>query len=141
MITISGEIEGVKELDRRLMISADNLEDFTAPFTSIERYLLNTWQMNFDARGGLFGGWPAAKKDYGHPLLEDTREMRDSFTSNVTSQFVEFGNSSDYFKFHQSSAPRTRLPRRVMMKLDQERKDQVVKTFQQWANDAIKKPS
>lgn len=41
--------------------------------------------------------------------------MRDSFIAKSTKTNVIITNSTDYFKYHQSSAPRRRLPRRQMI--------------------------
>lgn len=138
MIELYADDEGVAALDRRLMIVADDLDDWTDPFSQISDELLNTWQLNFSQRGGLFGGWQAPKKDYGHPLLEDTKEMRDSFASQSSRDFVKLWNTDPKFKYHQSREPRSKLPRRVMMMLDKERKDYITKTFQQYIIEVIR---
>lgn len=79
----------------------------------------------FNSQGGVFGSpWARLKtstllrktKRYpGRPPLVATGAMRDSFTHVAGSQQVLIGNKVDYFKYHQSTAPRLRLPRRQMM--------------------------
>ena len=41
-------------------------------------------------------------------------------------------NSDPKFKFHQSNKPRARLPRRVMLKIDMDRKTYINKAFQEY---------
>lgn len=41
--------------------------------------------------------------------------MQFSFYANADANSVVIGNSQPYFKYHQSTAPRTRLPRRQML--------------------------
>jgi len=132
MITISGEIEGDKELSRRLMIAADSLEDFSEPLESIGGELKKSFDENFSMRGGLFGGWQPRKDNNTWPLLEKTGDMRNSFTDEVHSDFVILTNTAPYFPYHQSNKPRQRLPRRVMMKIDQQRKTFITKAFQEY---------
>lgn len=124
------EIEGEKQFSRRLSLMADGVEDFTEPLEKVEGEVMKSFDRNFAARGGLFGGWPPPAKNYGHPLLEKTGEMRGAFVSVVSSDSVEFGNPTSYFKYHQSKEPRSKIPRRVMMKLDQQRRTFIVKAFQ-----------
>lgn len=130
-ITIDAGIEGEVQLQRKLLVVADGVKDFKEPLRRIEEEVLKSFQDNFDARGGLFGGWPPAKKDYGHPLLEDSGAMRSNFQSRIGKDFVRLYNPTSYFVYHQSNAPRSKLPRRVMMKLDQQRKTFIVKAFQE----------
>lgn len=137
-IQIDAELEGEHQLSRRLLVVADGVKDWQAPLRDIEGELLKSFQDNFDARGGLFGGWPARKKDYPWPILEKTGAMRDNFQSQIGNDFVRLYNPTDYFVYHQSNAPRSKLPRRVMMKLDQQRKMFIVKAFQNHIVDLLK---
>lgn len=47
--------------------------------------------------------------------LEDTGKMRHDFYFKAGNTMVEVGNKADYFKYHQSTDPRHRLPRRQML--------------------------
>lgn len=132
MLTLEGYDQGFKELSRTLMVMSDGLDDWDEPFKEIGGELVEVWDLNFAGRGSLFGGWEPAKMDYGHPLLEDTRAMRDSFGYGATKDTLELYNTDPKFRFHQSKEPRTKLPRRVMMMLDEERKQLVQKRFQEY---------
>jgi phage gpG-like protein len=131
------EVEGVPELSRRLMISADGISDFRTPLRQSGDELLRSFQLNFSERGRLFGGWAPRKPRYKNgvrvdtwPLLEKSGRMRNSFEDTITKNSVTLYNSAPYFAYHQSRMARARLPRRVMMKIDEERKTFIVKAFQ-----------
>lgn len=131
-IYLSAELEGEQQLSRRLGIIADGVEDFSPALENIEKELLHSVDANFSQRGGLFGGWVPRKDDNPWPLLEKTGELRGGFMSAVKSDYLEIGNSVSYFKYHQSNQPRARLPRRVMLKIDQTRKVFITKAFQEY---------
>lgn len=131
-ILLTADIEGEKELSRKLGIVADGVEDFTPALENIEKELVHSIDQNFSQRGGLFGGWQARKDSNPWPLLENTGELRSGFVSAVKSDYLEIGNYVPYFKYHQSNKPRAHLPRRVMMKIDQERKVFINKAFQEY---------
>ncbi|PYE13342.1 virion morphogenesis family protein [Williamsia limnetica] len=55
-------------------------------------------------------------KDYsGRPVLVRTGHMQSSFKHKADDSSVVVRNTAKYFPYHQSSAPRTKLPRRVMI--------------------------
>ena len=130
-VLLDAEIEGEKQLSRRLLIVSDGISDWKDPLHNIAGALHNAIESNFDSRGGLFGGWAPAAKDYGHPLLEKTGDMRGAFGDEINTDFLKISNPTPYFPYHQSNQPRSRLPRRVMMKLDQQRKTFIQKAFQE----------
>lgn len=132
MIFLDASIEGEQQVSRRLGIVADGVEDFSEPLENIADELLHSTDENFSQRGGLFGGWPVRKIDAPWPLLEKTGELRGGFMSAVKSDYAEIGNFVPYFKYHQSNKPRAHLPRRVMLKIDQQRKIYITKQFQEY---------
>lgn len=139
-------LEGDKQVSRRLMIVADGVKDFTQPLGNIGGELNKTFQLNFDAEGGLFGGWPERKPRYKNgqrvdtwPLLQKTGRMRQGFRQNVGKVTLVIFNPVEYFKYHQSNKPRRRLPRRVMMKIDNERANFIVKAFQAYIVGLMRK--
>jgi len=136
-IELSVELEGEKQLSRRLLIVADGVTDFTDPLNKIGGELKKTFDDNFDDEGSLFGGWRERKPQYRDgiridtwPLLQKTGEMRQSFESIVDKNSLTISNKAPYFVYHQSNKPRYKLPRRVMMKVDEERRQYIQKAFQ-----------
>jgi phage gpG-like protein len=145
-LDLTFSIEGDKQVSRRLMIVADGVTDFTQPLHSIGGELNKTFQLNFDAEGGLFGGWPERVPQYKNgqrvdtwPILQKTGRMRQGFQQNVGKVTLVIFNPVEYFKYHQSNKPRRRLPRRVMMKIDNERADYIVKAFQAYIVGLMRK--
>ena len=86
------------------------------------RYFSN---QGFSSQGGVFGSpWPplstrtltSKNKSYpGRPPLVRTGQMQNSFEFNASSSSVVIGNTSPHFKYHQSTLPRRKLPRRPTM--------------------------
>jgi phage gpG-like protein len=79
----------------------------------------------FLSQGGVYRNkWPMLQTAYalwksrhypGRPPLVRTGKMMSGFRHKSTQTSVEISNRMPYFKYHQSSLPRTRLPRRQMM--------------------------
>lgn len=95
----------------------------------------------FASRGSTINGgqrWQrlndryAAKKaeDYsGRPVLVRTGKMQSSFRHKATDTSVVIRNTAMYFPYHQSSAPRSVLPRRAMIGVYQGMQDDVTATI------------
>lgn len=127
-----------KKVVRVLDTAGRALKTYKAPLTDISKDLLKTIDLNFDSRGSLYGGWAPRTKAYPWPLLENTGTMRDNFDKEVTDKQASIFNLTDYFVYHQSSAPRTtNLPRRVMMSLRRQDARMITKTFQSYIADAL----
>lgn len=129
---LSITLEGEQQLHRRLMIVTTGITDFSSPLKKIGSELQKTFQDNFAQDGGLFGGWQERTKDYPWPILQKTGRMRQSFVEDVNKQNIAITNTAPYFMYHQSNKPRKRLPRRVMMKIDEQRKTFIIKAFQEY---------
>lgn len=135
---IEFSIEGEKQFSRRLLIVADGVTDFTTPLEEIGSELQKTFQLNFGQEGGLFGGWAPRKDNNPWPILDKSGLMKSSFEQKVDGNSLILFNPVPYFKYHQSNKPRTRLPRRVMMRIDNERKEFIVKAFQKYLVSLIR---
>ena len=138
MIELSCDIEGDKELSRRFIKIPQDIGSFHEPLFKIGNEVRMSVDANYSSRGSLFGApWAARKDSKSHPILEDTGRMRSSFQQNLGSDYVEIFNPTPYFKYHQSNKPRKKLPRCIMLKLDQIRKVFIVKTFQAHIGRAV----
>lgn len=147
-LTISWTIEGETQLSRRLEGLVAGVRDMTTPFRQSADMLVSTFSKDvFATRGGAIGEqWQrlspytvAQKARHGYPAdpLVRTGKMQGSFTSIVASDRAVIYNTAGYFKYHQSNQPRARLPRRVMMKLGETQKEQVVKVFQRYILEQV----
>lgn len=139
-------LEGEKQVSRRLLIIADGISNFETPLKSIGGELQKTFQTNFAQQGTLFGGWAERKPQYRDgqridtwPLLNQTGALKSGFRQDTSKTNLRIRNVVPYFKYHQSNQPRTRLPRRVMMKIDNERRNYIVKAFQKYIVDLKRK--
>ena len=141
MIQLNVTLEGEKQLSRRLMTIPKDIDNFKFPLFRIGGEIRGAIDTNFSQRGALFGRWVPRKDNDGHPLLEKTGSMRRNFKQKLGSDYIEIFNPTSYFKYHQSNKPRRKIPRRVMMKIDDERKRFIQREFQKHVHEALKKGS
>ena len=134
-------IDGQLQLSRVLFTLSAAVKDWTPAFEKSGEDLIRFFSYDvFESEGeAIEESWaPLAqayairkeKKYPGSTILTATGAMRESFMSQADSTSLKIWNASEYFKYHQSSAPRTRLPRRAMMKLTENLREMVVKNFQ-----------
>lgn len=135
---MSFEIEGDKQISAELGIAIGKLQDFSEPMAEAAEVMMNAVDDNFDKRGGRFGGWDPRKDNLPHPLLEKTGEMRKDFYTESTSDYAMVANKSDYFGYHQSNQPRSKIPRRVMLMIDARMRDEIFKIFQLYIVTALR---
>lgn len=146
---LSWTIEGEQQLSRVLLGLRSDLKDLRVPFKQSADFLVKTFSQDvFATEGGAIGErWArlspytvAQKARHGYPadILVRTGKMRGAFQSIVSSDQAVISNPTEYFKYHQSNQPRSRLPRRVMMKLGDNQKEQIVKYFQAFLRASVK---
>ena len=130
-VDLKFEIEGEKEMSRKLMILSKDIKDLRPEFEKGTNFLKEFFGGEaFESRGALLGEpWPPRKKFYPWPPLERSGRMRRSFDTEVGNLQGAVFNAVDYFKYHQSKMPRRKLPRRIMMKLTNQLKDKIVSIF------------
>jgi phage gpG-like protein len=137
---LSWTIEGEMQLSRRLVLIAGKVKDWTPAFAETAYTLKNIFSNEvFATEGGAIEehwsplskgyAFQKAKKFPGKGILEATGKMRNGFMTLWRPDMAAVWNDVEYFKYHQSNQPRTKMPRRVMMKLAQEQRTQVVKIF------------
>ncbi len=132
LIDVTFNVEGVTEVAAMFDTAGKRAGNMREPMQNISQVMLKTFDINFAGHGSLFGKWQRRQKDPGHPLLEDTGAMRHGFKGKIGESYVTLFNTQDYFCFHQSNAARkTKLPRRIMMMIDEERRREVIKILQQ----------
>jgi len=133
LMQIDFSVEGDVEVTSMFDTANNRSKTLRAPFRKIAKYLLDEIDRNYEGRGRIWGKWKRrlrAPKD-GHPLLEDTSAMRRNFDEKVGNTYATIGNRSEQFKFHQSKKPRTtRLPRRIMMAIEEDQRRESMKILQ-----------
>lgn len=126
MMNLQIKITGTRQLKQKLTRLGSSLYDLRSSMGKIgneaAKYYSN---QGFNSQGGVFGAnWsPLARrtvlrksKTYpGRQPLVATGKMRDGFTYSASARQVLIGNKMDYFKYHQSTLPRKKIPRRQTM--------------------------
>lgn len=126
MIQMSIQIKGSKQTKDKLKRLGSSLYNFKGPMGEIGEQAARYYSTQaFASQGGVFGGrWPALSPRYarvkavlypGRGMLIRTGKMQDSFTYTASSNQVLIGNKAPHFKYHQSTKPRNKIPRRAMM--------------------------
>lgn len=126
MIGMTIKITGTRKVQDRLKRLGSSLYEFKGAMGEIgsegAKYYSN---QGFASQGGVFGGrWAALSPRYaavksklypGRPPLVQSGKMQNSFTFVASSKEVLIGNKAPYFKYHQSTLPRNKMPRRQTM--------------------------
>jgi phage gpG-like protein len=143
-ITVFGE----DVVRRRLLRTAGRMVDAREAFLRIARLLRRGAERQF-ASDGAYGGtpWPPlaastqaqkARLGLDPRILRATHRLADSLTEQSHPDHVEevgadhlrYGSRVPYGVFHQSSAPRTRLPFRPPLRLPEQDKRSAVRELQ-----------
>lgn len=125
MLNISIHITGNKEEIERLKRLGKSLSDFGSEMDQVGRELKSYFGGQvFASDGGVFGGWKRLSPGYtkrkirdypGKGILQASGSMQKSFTFDADKTSVFITNTDPKFPFHQSTAARTKMPRRQMI--------------------------
>lgn len=126
MLSITVKVSGTKEVKAKLRKLGQELYMLQSAMTAIGDSLSKYYRdVGFSSQGGVFGGqWPRlspayaarkAKEYPGRPILVKTGKMQRSFEYDAKQTYVKISNEAPQFIYHQSTAPRLKLPRRAMM--------------------------
>lgn len=137
---LSWSIEGEKQLSRNLLIMSERMKDWSPAFKETASYLYKTFAQDvFATEGGTVQEhWSPLSKAYAlekrkvwgnKGILEASGKMKESFKTIWRPDMASIWNDIAYFKYHQSNQPRSRLPRRVMMKLGSYQQQEIVRIF------------
>jgi len=131
---ITFELEGEKQLIRKFRGIRMAGRNWLPTMKLIGRDLTGVFSgAVFSTEGREIGEpWKKRQKPQPWPLLNKTGALKGGFKYNAKQLSVDIFNIKDYFVYHQSNKPRsTKLPRRIMMKLDNKRKANVMRRFQE----------
>ena len=146
---ISWSIEGEQQLSRKLLLLASRVKDWTPAMEGTAEYLKGVFEGDvFETQGAAIDenwsplskayAYAKAKKYPGKGILEATGAMRSGFMTLWRPDMAAVWNEVAYFKYHQSNQPRTsNLPRRVMMKLANTQREQVVRIFNTYFQEVV----
>ncbi len=145
---LSFAIDGDLQISRVLEALAANIQDWTPAFEQSTAGLIEIFSTEvFDSQGQIIDeSWSPLSRAYAlqkqkkfgdQPILVATGNMKNSFGATIDPTSLTIFNGASYFKYHQSSLPREKIPRRVMMKLTDDMKANVVRAFQQQIMDQM----
>jgi len=127
---------------RKFLIDKGNsLKDFKKELRESTDFI-KTFSSNdvFKSKGRVLGEpWVRRKKAYSWQLMQRSGKLRQGFKTKVSRLEGVVFNPVSYFKYHQSKAPRFRLPRRVMLKLTSQLVNDIIKIFHNGLNKKLKK--
>ena len=143
MIQLKFSIDGADTLSRRLVGVQTKLKNFTEPLFRSSEIILKDIRINFQTEGGLVGGWKPLKKatvkarlreGYGAgPILHKSGAYERSFKGNIEPKRLTIDAwGIDYHKYHQSIAPRSKLPRRKTLFLRKPVREEIQRFFQEY---------
>lgn len=137
-INISGDMEFMAKLAKLPIELLDFKEALNETGKELKAYFGG---QAFESQGGVFGTpWKAlagstqaqkAKhyRQYAAVPLMRTGDMKKGFTYKAGATHLEVTNKMDYFKYHQSTESRHKIPRRPMMGINKDVKNIIRKAF------------
>lgn len=149
-------VEGQAVVARRFRALADRIDDPSPAWPDVRLVFFDVMAEIEDSEGGESdaGAWadlaPSTQADRqrhgfppAHPILERSGRLRRSLTlpgpESVyvpTRGFVILGSRVPYFVYHQSTAPRTRLPRRAPISLTSDQRHRLVRPLRRYLTGA-----
>lgn len=148
MLTIDIEIKGDQQMIARLKKLGDSLTDWTSELKEVGEHLKDFYSTSvFVTEGSVIGeSWLPLNESYefwkrknypGKKILQRTTTMQKAFTYTAEMSEMTLWNETDYAIYHQRGTSRG-LPARVMVKLDQTRKDAIVQIIKKGVVNKIR---
>lgn len=139
-LQISWKIEGEQQLLRNLRGISETMGSWKPAFKTVAKDLKDVFANDvFDTEGrAIEENWDKLKPKYlaqkrrdgySSETLVRTGKMKESFKSLAKVNSAKVWNAIAYAKYHQSNKARSKIPRRIMMKLGNDQKAMVVKIF------------
>jgi phage gpG-like protein len=145
VITISVRLDGALVVDRKLEAIGERAQNLMPAYPGVIQVFREIARQAFGTEGAstASGAWaqlkPATIKDRerkgfpgAHPILQRTQRLMRSLTDETgdtinveTPTYLGIGSATPYVAYHQSTAPRTRLPRRAIIDLTDDQKSQL----------------
>lgn len=145
MLTIRGYLEGAVVIDRQLKALEDRVNDMTPAWPAVLTAFREVMKAAFATEGASTGEpWQQlaprtqadrARQGFGgaHPILHRTGTLERALTMDGGASFVvqmpkyfAVAVDLDYFRYHQSTAPRAKMPRRAPINLTQDDKTAIL---------------
>lgn len=141
-LLISVKIEGDQIVARRLRAIGNGINDLSLAMRDIGKEAIGYYASHFAYKGSPYGeSWPDysiqykkwkekhSKSGSAYPMLVFSGKMQEGFFATTTNSSVTIDNHMPYYKYHQSTAERTKIPRRAMAGINTDIKDMVKATI------------
>lgn len=133
-VVVSGDKKAIAQLQKML----HEFEDWRPELTAAGDYLINLYQNPvFETEGGIFGArWQPLSAAYairkattypGRGILEASGDLRRGYRKNVYASLLELINDDPKAELHQEG--KGRLPVRLIMRVDQKQKTEIIDIF------------
>lgn len=152
MIDVTIKITGDKETIRKLKGLKSSLINFSGAMRKIGREVVSyAGGEVFASQGGVLGhNWPRLARSttkqkiryypaYATSPLIATGTMRKSFKSNPSARSVTIRNTAPQFPYHNSRAPRRKIPYRPMLLVNNAIKQKVQRIMEDDVADKIRR--
>lgn len=142
MLSVRLEIKGDKKAIAQLNKMLESFKDWKPELQAVGDYLVSFYRDPvFETEGGVFGArWQPLTSAYanrkaikypGRGILEASGTMRRSYITRVYANLLELVNPTEYAILHQEG--RGRLPERLLIRVDEPRKKEIVEIFKKGA--------
>lgn len=143
------KITGAKEVQDKLKRLGSSLYDFSVSMRAIGQDLGEYFaNQAYASQGGVFGEpWAPLSPKYaewkaehfpGRPPLVLSGDMQRSYYAETGPQSVFISNKAEYFKYHQSTDARSKMPRRATMGLNDPLRRVIVDIMQREVTQKIR---
>jgi phage gpG-like protein len=150
MVRLSFSVWGEDIIERELLRFSERNLNAAPAFAAIAEDMRDNIREQFDTEGQhRSGGWAPLKPEtilakeaagYATAILHRTLDLRDSLIDMagkdhieiITPESLEFGSGIDYGVYHQSTQPRSLLPRRPPIDFNELDKAGFMKTLQRY---------
>lgn len=140
MLKLEVQIEGSREMISKFEKVIPSLTDWKDTFKSLGDRLIKFYKEDvFETEGGALGvEWKALKTAYdfskrksypGRGILEKTGDMRKSYKKSYSNNYLKISNTSPYAKYHSSTKPRSKMPYRPIIGINEKVKKMVKDEF------------
>lgn len=142
MLNIRVELKGDKRLISQLKNVVSAFKDWKPELQAVGDYLVGFYRDPvFETEGGIFAArWTQLSQPYqahkatkwpGRGILEASGTLRKSYETRVFPQLLQLINPTEYAVLHQFGT--SRLPARVLIKVDDARRKEIVDIFKKGA--------
>lgn len=147
MLNINITITGDRKTITQLKQMSDSFKNWKPELQQIGDYLKEFYANEvFETEGAIIGSrWSPLSPNYefqkrkkypGRGILEATGDLRKGYKVKARKNTMELTNPTPYGVFHQQGRG---VPKRVLLRLDESRKDDVVKIFKQGLVKKVRK--